>query len=129
MDVSPFLVAGVALVLFAAAQTFINQMLEGDQGLGAFLKDGSGYNRSGFNNIADQKDRDDPLPWLKLPKLDFVEVAGQADQEEAVYEQLETMRREMNHKLEEGNTAEATVIKDKLEKLMRANGIEFNAED
>jgi hypothetical protein len=129
MDASPFLVAGVALVLFAAAQTFINQMLDGDQGLGAFLKDGSGYNRSGFNKVADQKDRDDPLPWLKLPKLDFVEVAGQADQEATAYEQLETMRREMNQRREEGNTAEATVIKDELEKLMQANGIEFKAED
>jgi hypothetical protein len=130
MDVSPFLVAGVALVLFAAAQTLINQMLDGDQGLGAFLKDGSGFNRSGFNKAADQKNRDDPLPWLKLPKLDFVEVAGQADQEAAAaYERLETMRIEMNQRREEGNTDEATAIKDKLEMLMRANGIEFKAED
>ena len=127
MDASPFLVAGVALLIFAAAQTFINQMLNGEEGLGAFLKDGSGYNRSGFNKVTDQKERDDPLPWLKLPKFDFVEVAGQVDREAAAYEQLEIMRSEMNQRLEEGNTVKATAIKDKLETLMRENGIEFKA--
>eukprot|EP00429_Kryptoperidinium_foliaceum_P039094 CAMPEP_0176178424 /NCGR_PEP_ID=MMETSP0120_2-20121206/91422_1 /TAXON_ID=160619 /ORGANISM="Kryptoperidinium foliaceum, Strain CCMP 1326" /LENGTH=59 /DNA_ID=CAMNT_0017516577 /DNA_START=1 /DNA_END=177 /DNA_ORIENTATION=- len=58
-------------------------MLEGDQGLGAFLKDGSGYNKSGFQNIQGSKGKSsDPLPWLKLPQLDFVEVSGQPNRKE-----------------------------------------------
>jgi hypothetical protein len=83
-SVTPLMVAVVALVLGIAAQTFINQMLEGDQGLGAFLKDGSGYNKSGFRPQSSSKTKNnskgkknDPLPWLKLPQLDFVDVAGQ----------------------------------------------------
>ena len=80
---SPFAIAGLALLLGIAAQSFINQMLEGDQGLGSYLKDGSGYNKSGFRRVdkASMKndEMNDPLPWLKLPKLDFVDVAGQSN--------------------------------------------------
>jgi predicted DNA-binding protein (UPF0251 family) len=65
--------------------------------LGSYLSDGSGYNKSKFKPIlpsngattttTTQKkyndDRavqgDDPLPWLRLPNLDFVEVAGQTN--------------------------------------------------
>ena len=80
-DFSPFLVTALAIFLGVSAQTFINQMLEGDQGLGAFLKDGSGYNKSGFRqsssssspgataSTTNNNKPEDPLPWLKLPKL------------------------------------------------------------
>mmetsp|Transcript_3864 Transcript_3864/g.4990 ORF Transcript_3864/g.4990 Transcript_3864/m.4990 type:complete len:220 (-) Transcript_3864:83-742(-) len=80
------LITVAALVIFVAAQSFINSMLRGDRGLGAFLSDGSGYNRSGFRSRRGAEEGDDgtavakdPLPWLKLPRLDFVEVAGQDD--------------------------------------------------
>ena len=116
---SPLLIAAVALVLLVSAQSFINKMLEGDQGLGAFLKDGSGYNRSGYrpvnknNRDGDGKDND-PLPWMKLPRLDFVEVAGQKDlppsvaaaattdkkEQQRVYEELENLRLRLNRELE-----------------------------
>ena len=118
---SPFLIAIVALVLLVAAQSFINKMLKGDQGLGAFLKDGSGYNRSGFraknNNGGDNNNdsNNDPLPWLKLPRLDFVEVAGQkeiqqqstfsqggltVEEEQKQYEELDRLRLRLNRELE-----------------------------
>lgn len=132
MDMSPFLVAGVALVLFAGAQTFINGMLEGDQGLGAFLKDGPGYNRSGYKKNArrDEKEKSDPLPWLKLPKFDFVEVAGQTSQQEnLVFEKLDSLRLDMKQKLDKGNLTEATAIREELEALMRANDIEYKKEE
>ena len=81
---TPFTVTIVALIIGVAAQTFINKMLEGDQGLGAFLSDGTGFNRSGFRPTSSSKGKNssstenkDPLPWLKLPQLDFVDVAGQ----------------------------------------------------
>ena len=135
MDVSPFLVAGVAIGLGVAAQGFINQMLEGDQGLGAYLKDGSGYNKSGFRQATGStkstKDLDrDPLPWLKLPQLDFVEVAGQTNrqEEEAMYRRLEELREEMNDQLKEGNVEGATATRDELERLMEEVGFEFNAD-
>jgi hypothetical protein len=126
---SPFLVAGVALVLGVAAQLFINQMLQGEQGLGAFLKDGSGYNKSGFRNLnGDNTKNEDPLPWLKLPKLDFVEVAGQEDENRYIQE-LERLRYEMNQKLEEGSVEEATAVREQLEAAMKEAGIEFKSDN
>jgi hypothetical protein len=134
-SISPFAIAGLALLLGIAAQTFINQMLEGDDGLGAFLKDGSGYNKSGYrpkdkkNNEGD-KTSTDPLPWLKLPRLDFVEVAGQRNMnaEELVYQQFEQLRQEMNEKLEEGKVEQASAIRKELEVLMKEAGIEYRSD-
>ena len=135
---SPFAIAGLALLLGIAAQSFINQMLEGDQGLGSYLKDGSGYNKSGFRRVdkASMKndEMNDPLPWLKLPKLDFVDVAGQSNdsnnrQEELVYEKMEQMRLEMNEKLGAGKVEEATAIRNELESIMKEAGIEYRAEE
>ena len=135
---SPFAIAGLALLLGIAAQSFINQMLEGDQGLGSYLKDGSGYNKSGFRRVdkASMKndEMNDPLPWLKLPKLDFVDVAGQSNdsnnrQEELVYEKMEQMRLEMNEKLGDGKVEEATAIRNELESIMKEAGIEYRAEE
>ena len=66
-----------SILLFALAQSFINSMLEGERGLGAFLSDGRGFKKSGFRTMDDAGEKNDPLPWLKLPELDFVDVAGQ----------------------------------------------------
>ena len=52
-------------------------MLKGERGLGAFLSDGSGFKKSGFRPLDGADMKTDPLPWLKLPELDFVDVAGQ----------------------------------------------------
>jgi hypothetical protein len=173
---SPLVVVILALVLLVSAQTFINNMLEGDQGLGAFLKDGSGYNRSGYrpsngkNTENNNADNSDPLPWLKLPRLDFVEVAGQREEQQAeeaaaaqafkqeeqdrVYRELDRLKRELNTELEtvrnkrklerifnDGESSEeeegisvgddmekAKKIQSKLEGLMRAYGIKYEAD-
>ena len=129
-DFSPLLVAACAIVLGVSAQSFINQMLKGDQGLGAFLKDGSGYNKSGFRQSSPSTiGSEDPLPWLKLPKLDFVEVAGQeSKQEELAYKRLEEIRVDMNEKLQEGKIEEASMIREELELLMKEAGIEYNTD-
>ena len=119
-----------ALGLGIAAQSWINQQLEGDQGLGAFLNDGQGYKRSGFRPLTDgdRAASNDPLPWLSLPKLDFVEVAGQQSAEDKLMTELEELRVEMNEQLTRGNMAEATTIRNKLETRMRENGIEFQSD-
>jgi hypothetical protein len=134
-SISPFAIAGLALLLGIAAQTFINQMLEGDDGLGAFLKDGSGYNKSGYRPLSkgttnEGKKNADPLPWLKLPQLDFVEVAGQRNRnaEELVYQQFEQLRQEMNEKIEEGKLEQASAIREELEALMKEAGIEYKSD-
>ncbi|KAG7374712.1 hypothetical protein IV203_013807 [Nitzschia inconspicua] len=148
-DVTPILTAVIALVLLIAAQSFINQLLDGDQGLGAFLKDGSGYNKSGFRTVQQNQKRQqeqskkDPLPWLKLPQLDFVDVTGQekptptrksiaiveevkaGDVKDSVYQELELFRLQMNRELQEENWEEASRIRTKLERLMRENSIEY----
>ena len=74
-----------ALIIGFTAQSWINFQLNGERGLGSFLSDGSGFKRSAFrprSGSGDMSDgtapvSSDPLPWLKLPRLDFVEVAGQ----------------------------------------------------
>eukprot|EP00594_Rhizosolenia_setigera_P008486 CAMPEP_0178963314 /NCGR_PEP_ID=MMETSP0789-20121207/14946_1 /TAXON_ID=3005 /ORGANISM="Rhizosolenia setigera, Strain CCMP 1694" /LENGTH=138 /DNA_ID=CAMNT_0020647751 /DNA_START=65 /DNA_END=484 /DNA_ORIENTATION=+ len=86
-NVGTILIVSIAITLLVASQTFINTMLKGDQGLSAFLSDGSGFNKSGYRPRSRTKDDqrkdgaplsgEDPLPWLKLPELDFVEVKGQ----------------------------------------------------
>jgi hypothetical protein len=143
-DSTPLLVVAVALGLLVAAQTFINQMLEGDRGLAAFLRDGSGYNKSGFQSGKKKsQSSSDPLPWLKLPQLDFVDVAGQEklpkmkqiviledenqEASAAVLEELEQLRLKMNRELQEENTEEARRIRDQLEKLMKEKGIQYTA--
>jgi len=160
---SPLLIAVVALVLLVSAQSFINKMLEGDQGLGAFLRDGSGYNRSGFrpkrfggrdNDDDDYAKEKDPLPWMKLPRLDFVEVAGQNDlpspeavatdarAQQKVFDELESLRSKLNNELEnvqrrrqqgirgedDDDMAEAKRLQTKLEGLMKLYGVEYETE-
>jgi len=118
----------VAVVLLVAAQGFINTLASGEQGLGAFLRDGSGYNKSAYKPNSDNDSTGkDPLPWLSLPKLDFVEVAGQED--DSALQQLEQIRQEMNHKLQEGKIEEATILRDKLQILMKESGFEYESED
>jgi hypothetical protein len=78
----------VALTIGALANGWIQRLLSGERGLGSFLSDGSGFQKSQFRPLSSnslrsgtmQQDRavsSDPLPWLRLPKLDYVEVAGQ----------------------------------------------------
>jgi hypothetical protein len=117
-----------ALGVGFAAQSFINQMLKGDDGLGAFLSDGSGYNRSGFKSSRGPKEtKKDPLPWLKLPELDFVEVAGQDKfrTETQVLNQLERLRLDLNEAVEQGNLEEAEAVRKELENLMNTYDIEY----
>lgn len=130
---SPFLVPTllvVAIGLFVAAQGWINSLLSGDRGLGAFLSDGSGFSKSGFKPVKDKEEVGDPLPWLQLPKLDFVEVAGQArESEEVVLQRFESLRLEMNDLLEKGQIKEADAVRQRLERLMRDNGVAYEFSD
>jgi hypothetical protein len=129
------LIIVLTLGLFAAAQGLINEQLRGEQGLSAFLKDGRGYSKSGFQPLADQDRtlaRTDPLPWLKLPRLNFVQVAGQDEAvlkaEQELMDRLDGLRIDLNDKLREGRMEEALFVKRELETLMRENGIEYQQE-
>ena len=117
----------VAVSLGVAAQGLINQMMEGDQGLGAYLRDGSGYQKSGFKQ-KEQEASTDPLPWLKLPQLDFVEVAGQQNkQDDMIIGELERrLKTEMRDLLDQGRLEEANQRKLELEQLMLDNDIDYN---
>lgn len=129
-----------ALALAVTAQGLINQMVQGDQGLGAFLRDGSGFQKSAFQPMRQKKElTSDPLPWLKLPQLDFVEVAGQEpttattlppeQQDSLMLGRLQQLQQQMNMKLQEGKELEARIIRNELERLMKENGIEYTTED
>ena len=166
LEVPPFetpLVVLGALLLAFSAQSWINSLLGGDQGLGAFLSDGTGFNKSSFKQrkrpITDERSlpRDpsaplgagDPLPWLKLPELDYVDVAGQPkkspkpkvkqsqyhrklkkdriNRDELVLLRLEALKDEMKTAVQSGELDEAKRIEDELEKLMKEEGYDFSA--
>lgn len=121
------LVLMVALFLGFAANGWISQLLNGKDdksGLGAFLKDGSGYNRSGFAmQDFDRAVQNDPLPWLKLPTFEFVEVAGQEKPEDS----LERLRFDLNAAVENGDIIEAKRIERQLEDIMMTIGVKFQS--
>ncbi|KAL3793876.1 hypothetical protein HJC23_002123 [Cyclotella cryptica] len=140
----PFAVVIGAVILAITAQSWINFLLRGDQGLGAFLSDGTGYNKSGFKprRKPEQVGETDPLPWLNLPNLDYVDVAGQPkrpkevpaearsfdsnemDAKEVVL-RMEHLRGRMCVLVEEGKLQEAKSIEMELEKIMKEKGYEF----
>jgi len=120
----PFLVM-VGLTLGAGAQFWIYKMVSGDKGLGAYLKDGRGLNRSAFSTAPSKSEAfpgKDPMPWYQPPRLDFVRVAGQEGSGE---KELELLRDQMQAELKQGNVERATKLKDKLEILMKEKGFEY----
>ena len=141
----PILVAA-SFLLFFSAQAFINTLISGDRGLGSYLSDGGGYGRSGF--VPRRKGEDasdaplsgpDPLPWLKLPEFDYVEVKGQpsnprrktggaelpSDNRDILAE-LEFMRDQMRLKVKDGDMVAAKEIEDRLRELMEREGFEYD---
>ena len=92
----------------------------------------------------------DPLPWLKLPELDYVDVAGQPrkspkakvkqksvpqkikdmnlsiNRDELVLLRLEALKDEMKTAVQSGKLDEAKRIEDELEKVMKEEGYDFS---
>lgn len=146
---TPFVLLA-AVVLAVLAQSWINSMLGGDQGLGAFLSDGSGYNKSGFKpRKKNEEEASDPLPWLKLPEFDYVDVAGQPKKpklqqlqkiqsddlsdmsrdsrnEAEIVSRLELLFAEMKKEVDNDNLIEAKRIELELEKIMEEEGYNFS---
>lgn len=136
---SPPVLLLVALTLGVLANGWIQRMLSGEQGLASFLSDGAGFNKSGFKPLRGDADRavqSDPLPWLRLPDLDFVEVAGQEQlkkeefergqqQQVAAIAELELLRLKMQEQLVLGNIKEADALRQELESAMRESGVQF----
>jgi hypothetical protein len=150
-----------AIALAVLAQFWINTLLGGDQGLGAFLSDGSGYNKSAFKPrrkfVMDERSNPagvdpskplggtDPLPWLKLPEFDYVDVAGQpkkpkqpkivpssssaksSSNEAEVVSRLELLFAQMKKEVENDNLIEAKRIELELEKIMEEEGFSFSS--
>jgi hypothetical protein len=144
-------IALLAIAIGFIAQTFINSMLKGDRGLGAFLSDGSGFSGSAFRPRRPRRGGDrsdttdaplsgpDPLPWLKLPQFDFVEVAGQEtsngrnilspEEEAKIMVQLEDLKSVMREENNAGNTVEANRLRRRLEELMDEYGFQYEADE
>ena len=122
--------------------------------VGAFLSDGTGYNKSAFKPrkrfvTDDERGGADPLPWLKLPELDFVDVAGQpkktkrerqqqdmvsnssessnSDNEAEVVSRLEFLFAQMKSEVENDNLIEAKRIEWELEEIMEEEGFNFSS--
>lgn len=123
----------VGIILGIASQYLINTMLKGDRGISAFLSDGNGFNNSRFKTIQSSGDtkKEDPLPWLKLPKLDFVEVAGQENDSsfDSVKQQLDSLKLKLDNELASGQNDKASKTMKELDILMEKYGFEFEAEN
>lgn len=146
---APVLVLAAVALAFAA-QSWINALLGGERGLGAFLSDGTGFAKSGFKPRSGGDDATkplggpDPLPWLKLPALDYVDVAGQPPRmpkrrrrrpttdfstdgdEAAVISKLEALREQMKTEVERSNVAGAEQIERELMRVMKEEGYDFS---
>lgn len=128
--------SNAALVVVAGAlgilsQTLINSMLKGDQGLSAFLSDGKGYGNSKFKEASGDNGRlqDDPLPWLRLPNLSFVDIAGQdVLNEEEIAKKLDLLVERGRMELERGDKDKAAQTKKELNTLMKNYGFEYKEE-
>ena len=118
-------------------------MLKGEQGLGAFLNDGTGYSKSGFKprskRAGAQDDAPlggpDPLPWLKLPQFDYVDVAGQEtesrldpEQEKEIMSRLEDLADLLKNEVQNNNIEEASHLRRQLENLMEEYGYQYEPE-
>lgn len=123
----------VGIILGIASQYLINTMLRGDRGISAFLSDGNNFNNSRFKTIQSSVDtrKEDPLPWLKLPKLDFVEVAGQENDAsfDTVKQQLDSLKLKLDSELASGQNVKASKTMKELDLLMKKHGFEFEAEN
>ena len=143
------LIVIVAAILAFSAQSWINSLIGGEQGLGAYLSDGSGYNKSAFKQRKRSSKGDegeDPLPWLNLPESDFVDVAGQTkksttlkqspirrqatsaierDPSEVIF-QLDLLRAQIKMEVELGNLEAAKEVEIRLERLMKEEGYDFS---
>ena len=129
-----------AAILGISSQSLINSMLKGDQGLSAFLSDGKGYNNSKFQErrrndkgkdgapLGNGDSSSDPLPWLKLPRLSFVDVAGQEklpESEEIVAQNLQTLAMRGKQELDAGEKEKAAKTMEELNALMEDYGFEY----
>ncbi|GFH52619.1 hypothetical protein CTEN210_09095 [Chaetoceros tenuissimus] len=115
-------------ILGIASQSFINSMLKGDQGLSAFLSDGKGFQGSKFKTSQGKDEKEDPLPWLKLPKLDFVEVAGQSVDETEIVRELELLKERGRLEVEAGEREKAQLTRDEMNAMMEKYGFEYKEE-
>jgi len=118
----------VAGSLGILSQTLINSMLKGDQGLSAFLSDGKGYGNSKFKAGSEENGRlaEDPMPWLRLPNLSFVDIAGQeALNEEELVKKLELLAERGKLELERGDKEKAAETRIELNSLMKNYGFEY----
>ncbi|KAK1748029.1 hypothetical protein QTG54_001992 [Skeletonema marinoi] len=156
VPISTPLVLLAAIGLAVLAQSWINSLLGGEQGLGAFLSDGSGYNKSGFKprnskpnaggnaGPSNPLGADDPLPWLKLPQFDYVDVAGQpkkpkqpkiipnssvnsSSNEAEVVSRLEVLFAQLKKEVDNDNLIEAKRIELELENIMQEEGFSFSS--
>ena len=148
-----------AIALAVLAQSWINSLIGGEQGLGAFLSDGTGYNKSGFKPrkkfVMDGRSNPgsdpskplgagDPMPWLKLPEFDYVDVAGQPKKprqpkiianssgesgkdETEVVARLEFLFAQMKKEVGNDNLIEAKRFELELEKIMEKEGFGFSS--
>lgn len=124
---SLFVASAGVVVLFGAGSLIVGAY-EGEKGLGAFLRDGEGYQKSGYKDDKLEPRRmkaPDFLDKLSLPNFDFVQVYSA---EENAVEQAENLRRELSETLATGDTDKAALIERRLEKVMRDNGLRYEGD-
>lgn len=123
------IVAASGLGVLLGAGSLIAGAYEGEKGLGAFLRDGEGYQKSGYKDDkleARRMKAPDFLDKVSLPAFDFVQVYSG---EENAVEQAENLRKELSKTLDLGDVDKARQIERKLNKVMRDNGLRYDDDD
>mmetsp|Transcript_7044 Transcript_7044/g.23084 ORF Transcript_7044/g.23084 Transcript_7044/m.23084 type:complete len:197 (+) Transcript_7044:3-593(+) len=121
-------VVAVGGVVMAGAYKLIADAYDGERGLGAFLSDGRGFQRSGYKEGAEPL-RAPPkfLDRLRFPNLDFVQVYSSG--EEGALEEAEALRTQLRAAIDDGDAPKVRSLEARLEKLMKDNGLAFDADD
>ena len=113
-----------SVALLSGAFALIAGVSLGDRGLGAFLKDGSGFQNSAYKEGGGE--RPAPPRWLdkvRLPTFDFVQVYN--SDEEAALKEADMLRLQLQAALDEGQTDRAQQLERRLRQVCRDNGLFF----
>ena len=121
------LVAVSGITVVGGAYALIISAAGGENGLGAFLQDGTGYKKSAYRENRGRTRRVPAfIDELKFPRFDYVEVFSPND---AVVEKAEEMRVELAAALRDGDDERAARIQAQLETYVAKNNLKFDSED
>jgi hypothetical protein len=112
------------------------RLFSGKSGIGAFLQDGKNYANSAYEPSNEK--RTVVLPWLKLPKFEYVEVFGDEDDIDDGFSRivdaefvtrLDDLRSQLKRSISNRDVEKARRLRVRLEELLEGSGYEFKEDN